>query len=46
MPQVPVTDSPGDSRRTASPVANALGGQVIGSTARPRRRSRAFPSPV
>jgi hypothetical protein len=38
MPQVPVVDSPGASRTTASPERNASGGQVIGSTASPRRR--------
>ena len=33
-PQLPANDSPGSSRISASPVRNAFGGQVIGSTAR------------
>ncbi len=46
-PQVAVTDSPGSNRMRWSPLANAFGGQVIGSAPRPRRaRSRARVSPV
>src|SRR5262249_22305789 len=39
MPHVPVNDEPGFSLIRASPVRNAFGGQVIGSTARLRRRT-------
>lgn len=46
-PQVAVTDSPGSNRMRWSPLANAFGGQVIGSAPRPRRaRSTARVSPV
>ena len=45
-PQVPVNESPGSSRISASPVRNAFGGQVIGSTARPRRSTSGSGSPV
>src|SRR5262249_22701950 len=37
MPHVPVNEEPGFSLIRASPVRNAFGGQVIGSTARLRR---------
>ena len=46
IPQLPVVDSPGASRSTDSPVANAFGGQVIGSTASPSRRRSGSTSPV
>jgi hypothetical protein len=37
IPHVPSNVSPGSSRIRPSPVLNAFGGQVIGSTAKPRR---------
>ena len=47
IPQASSTDVPGSRRISPSPVASALGGQVIGSTASPRRRrSGASVSPV
>jgi hypothetical protein len=38
MPQAAMVDSPGSSRIKPSPVRNALGAQVIGSTPRPVRK--------
>src|SRR5262244_4170468 len=46
MPHVPVNDEPGFSLIRASPVRNAFGGQVIGSTARLRRRTSGSGSPL
>src|SRR5439155_25632413 len=37
IPHRPSNASPGSSRMRPSPVLNAFGGQVIGSTAKPRR---------
>ena len=37
IPHVPVNEAPGSRRIRASPVRNAFGGQVMGSTARLRR---------
>ena len=45
-PQLPAKESPGSSRISASPVRNAFGGQVIGSTARLRRFTSGSGSPV
>ena len=38
IPHLPVNEAPGSSRIKSFPVRNAFGGQVIGSTARLRRR--------
>ena len=46
IPQVLVNEPPGSSRISASPVRNAFGGQVIGSTARLRRLTSGSGSPV
>ena len=46
IPHVLVNDSPGSSRSTSSPLRNAFGGQVIGSTARLRRSTSGSGSPV
>jgi hypothetical protein len=46
MPHVPVNDEPGFSLIRDSPVRNAFGGQVIGSTARLRRRTSGSGSPL
>jgi hypothetical protein len=46
IPHFPIHVSPGSSRTTASPVRNAFGGQVIGSTARLRRVTSGSGSPV
>ena len=46
IPHVLVNEPPGSSRITASPVRNAFGGQVIGSTARLRRLTSGSGSPV
>ena len=45
MPHVLVNEPPGSSLIRASPVRNAFGGQVIGSTARLRRRTSGSVSP-
>ena len=45
-PHVLVNEPPGSSRITASPVRNAFGGQVMGSTARLRRLTSGSGSPV
>ena len=45
-PHVLVNEPPGSSRITASPVLNAFGGQVMGSTARLRRLTSGSGSPV
>ena len=45
-PQVPVNEEPGSSRIRASPVRNAFGGQVMGSTARLRRCTLGSGSPL
>jgi hypothetical protein len=46
MPHLPVNEEPGSSRMRFSLVRNAFGGQVIGSTARLRRRTLGSGSPV
>src|SRR5262245_44300193 len=46
MPQVLMTSEPGSSLIRPTPVRNAFGGQVIGSTARLRRRTSGRWSPV
>ena len=46
IPQAEVVDSPGSRRINESPVRNAFGGQVIGSTARLRRFTSGRVSPV
>jgi hypothetical protein len=46
MPHVPMNEEPGFSLIRASPVRNAFGGQVIGSTARLRRRTSGSGSPL
>ena len=46
MPQVPVVEAPGSSRSRLSPLRNAFGGHVIGSTARLRRFTSGSQSPV
>jgi hypothetical protein len=46
MPHVLVNEEPGSSRIRASPVRNAFGGQVIGSTARLRRLTLGSGSPL
>ena len=46
MPHVLVNEPPGSSRITASPLRNAFGGQVMGSTARLRRLTSGSGSPV
>ena len=46
MPHVLVKDWPGSSRMTASPVLNAFGGHVIGSTAMLRLLTSGSGSPV
>ena len=46
IPQAPVADSPGSSRINDSPLRNAFGGQLIGSTARLRRFTSGRVSPV
>ena len=46
IPQSPTHDAPGSSAISASPVRNAFGGQVIGSTARLRRPTSESASPV
>jgi hypothetical protein len=46
MPHVLVNETPGSSRTRASPVRNAFGGQVIGSTARLRRLKFGMESPL
>ena len=46
IPHVLVNERPGSSRITASPVRNAFGGQVIGSTARLRLSTSGSGSPV
>ena len=46
MPHVLVNDEPGSSEIRASPVRNAFGGQVIGSTARLRRWTPGSWSPL
>jgi hypothetical protein len=46
MPHAPVNEEPGSSRIRASPVRNAFGGHVIGSTARQRRLTSGSGSPV
>jgi len=46
IPQVPANVSPGSSRITSSPVRNAFGGQVIGSTASARLATSGRGSPV
>src|SRR5262249_44410569 len=46
IPQTEVVDSPGSSTTIDSPLRNALGGQVIGSTARLRRSTLGCVSPV
>src|SRR4029079_19252958 len=45
IPQVVVTDAPGSSTMSPSPLRNAFGAQVIGSTASPRRWTSGW-SPV
>ncbi len=45
MPQVLVNDRPGSRRIRSTPVRNAFGGQVIGSTARLRRATSGSGSP-
>src|SRR5262249_55148676 len=46
IPHAAVADCPGSSTSTASPVRNAFGGLVIGSTARLRRFTLGCESPV
>ena len=46
MPQAPLNEVPVSSLIRASPVRNAFGGQVIGSTARLRRWTSGSGSPV
>ena len=46
MPQLLVNDSPGSSWIRSSPLRNAFGGHVIGSTARLRRLTSGSGSPV
>ena len=46
IPQALVNEAPGSSATSASPLRNALGGQVIGSTARLRRATSGSGSPV
>src|SRR5262249_7705920 len=46
MPHEPVNEEPGFSLIRASPVRNAFGGQVIGSTARLRRPMSGSGSPL
>jgi hypothetical protein len=46
IPHVLVNERPGSSRISASPLRNAFGGQVIGSTARLRRSTSGRGSPV
>src|SRR5262245_1330525 len=46
MPQVLMTSEPGSSLIRPTPVRNAFGGQVMGSTARLRRRTSGRWSPV
>ena len=46
MPHVLVNEAPGSRRIRASPVRNAFGGQVMGSTARLRRRTSGSGSPL
>ena len=46
IPHVLVNEPPGSSRISASPLRNAFGGQVIGSTARLRRSTSGSGSPV
>ena len=46
MPHAPAADSPGPRRITESPVRNAFGGQVIGSTASARLFTSGSGSPV
>jgi hypothetical protein len=46
MPHVLVNEEPGSSRTKASPVRNAFGGHVIGSTARLRRLKFGRESPL
>ena len=45
-PQELVNEAPGSRRTSASPLRNAFGGQVIGSTARLRRFTSGRGSPV
>lgn len=46
MPHVLVNEEPGSSLIRASPVRNAFGGQVMGSTARLRRWTSGSGSPL
>src|SRR5262245_40444238 len=46
MPHVPVNEEPGFSLIRDSPIRNAFGGQVIGSTARLRRPTSGSESPL
>jgi hypothetical protein len=46
IPHAPEWDSPGSRRTSPSPLTNAFGAQVIGSTARLRRSTSGSPSPV